>query len=230
MSPAPARPWPPASTGGASPRRTKVCGSAGPRSTPSARVGVASNRTAVTRARRRSWSRAAWVSASAAPGRRAAVQASAGARGAEVNAVIPPGWWAIRSASPFSDSAHSAAPGGSCGPRSERNNRLPSAVKTGAKSPGTDPATRRASRSPAGSTSHNSDTYRVPSSSRVWTDATRRVPSGARARSVRRGCSTRRWWKGLGALTMVIILPIREWVPDSSPRTFTIKSTCWYRR
>ena len=188
-------PCPPATTGSASaPARTKVCGSAGPRSWSQARVGPASYRIAVTFASFRAARSLPCASASAAPGSSPAVWHSAPESRATVTAAIPPGCRATTTASPRGGSAHSAAPSSSspsAAARPDRKYSVPSGPNTGPDSPLSDRVSRSASRSPVGSISHRPDTNRVPSPDSTCTAATRRVPSTDSARELTRGQATR---------------------------------------
>ena len=94
-------------------------------------------------------------------------------------------------------SPSSVAPGSG---RAEVNSSEPSGAQAGEDSPGALRVSRRAGRSPAGSTSHSADCHFFFSASRVCTETASRVPSADRARPPIRGSATKSAsrWNGLG--------------------------------
>jgi hypothetical protein len=173
-------------------------GRSGPRSWSQNRTGWPSCRIAVTFAVRRAFRRAASSSAVTAPGSVAAVHATVPAVRATTGLPSPPGRvpWSVASPPP-AGSRHSAAGGSSPSfspsgsGRAERKSRSPVGVKAGSLSPGSPRVSRRAGRTPAGSTSHSAPRYRVPSASGVETWVTSRVPSGASTSPAQRGRATK---------------------------------------
>src|SRR5579875_2384026 len=71
--------------------------------------------------------------------------------------------------------------------RLELNSTPPSGRNVAADSPGADRVSRRAARTPAGSSSHSALTYFLPSADLVATEVTSREPSVASAKPDRRG-------------------------------------------
>src|SRR5690606_31314162 len=82
----------------------------------------------------------------------------------------------------------SAAPGSG---RVEVNSSEPSGAQTGEDSPGALRVSRRAGRSPAGSTSHSADCHFFPAASSVATEIASREPSSDSASAPMRGSAAK---------------------------------------
>src|ERR687898_1082770 len=108
----------------------------------------------------------------------------------------PPPAGRLQSAAGASSSSGSSASGSG---RADTNRRDPSGVKQAPDSPLALRVSRRAGRSPVGSTSHRAVTYFVRLGLSVVTPVTRRAPSKDSASPLRRGSATyaSRSWKGL---------------------------------
>src|SRR5215203_2660249 len=108
----------------------------------------------------------------------------------------PPPAGRLQSAAGASSSSASSASGSG---RADTNRRDPSGVKRAPDSPLALRVSRRAGRSPVGSTSHRAVTYFVRLGLSVVTPVTRRAPSNDSASPLRRGSATyaSRSWKGL---------------------------------